>query len=131
MPSAGVTRHARKPNRCSTRGRFQSGGAPSVWFTDPRLAGDPLVPFGVNGIRFDKNNKNVYVSVTAESGTLDGVIYRLPLANPTAGHPGGPALYVQPNALNLDAVRLCIDAVKAHPGRLRLSLQTHKLLHIP
>jgi 7-carboxy-7-deazaguanine synthase len=53
------------------------------------------------------------------------------LANPTAGHPGGPALYVQPNALNLDAVRLCIDAVKAHPGRLRLSLQTHKLLHIP
>ena len=60
------------------------GGAPAVWFTDPRLAGDPLVPFGVNGIRFDKNNKNVYVSVTAENGTLDGVIYRLPLANPTA-----------------------------------------------
>jgi sugar lactone lactonase YvrE len=62
------------------------GGAPAVWFTDPRLAGDPLVPFGVNGIRFDKNNKNVYVSVTAESGTLDGVIYRLPLANPSAGN---------------------------------------------
>lgn len=61
------------------------GGAPSVWFTDPRLAGDPLVPFGVNGIRFDKNHENVYVSVTAENGTLDGVIYRLPLANPTAG----------------------------------------------
>jgi sugar lactone lactonase YvrE len=62
------------------------GGAAAVWFTDPRLAGDPLVPFGVNGIRFDKNNKNVYVSVTAESGTLDGVIYRLPVANPTAGN---------------------------------------------
>lgn len=61
------------------------GGAPSVWFTDPRLAGDINVPFGVNGIRIDKNNKNVYVSVTAENGTLDGVIYRLPLANPTAG----------------------------------------------
>lgn len=60
------------------------GGAPAVWFTDPRLAGDPLVPFGVNGIRIDKNNKNVYVTVTAENGTLDGVICRLPLANPTA-----------------------------------------------
>ena len=60
------------------------GGAPAVWFTDPRLAGDPLVPFGVNGIRIDKNDKNVYVSVTAENGTLEGVIYRLPLvANPT------------------------------------------------
>jgi sugar lactone lactonase YvrE len=60
------------------------GGAPVVWFTDGRLAGEPAVPFGVNGIRIDKNNKNVYVSVTAENGTLDGVIYRLPLASPTA-----------------------------------------------
>ena len=62
------------------------GGTPTVWFTDPRLAGDPNVPFGVNGIRIDKNNENVYVSVTAENGTLDGVIYRLPLANPTAAN---------------------------------------------
>jgi sugar lactone lactonase YvrE len=61
------------------------GGAPSVWFTDPRLAGDPSLPFGVNGIRTDKNNKNIYVSVTIENGTLEGVIYRLPLvAHPTA-----------------------------------------------
>src|SRR5262245_5996658 len=59
------------------------GGAPAVWFTDPRLAGDPLVPFGVNGIRFDKTNKNVYITVTAEFGTLNGVVYRLPfVANP-------------------------------------------------
>jgi sugar lactone lactonase YvrE len=62
------------------------GGAPSVWFTDPRLAGDPMVPFGVNGIRMDKNYQKVYVSVTAQIGTLDGVIYRLPLANPTAAN---------------------------------------------
>jgi sugar lactone lactonase YvrE len=62
------------------------GGAPAVWFTDPRLAGDPNVPFGVNGIRFDKTNQNVYISVTAENGTLNGVIYRLPLANPTAAN---------------------------------------------
>jgi sugar lactone lactonase YvrE len=61
------------------------GGPPEVWFTDPRLAGHPAVPFGVNGIRIDKNNKNVYVSVTAENITLDGVIYRLPLvASPAA-----------------------------------------------
>jgi sugar lactone lactonase YvrE len=63
----------------------RGGGPATVWFADPRLAGDPAVPFGVNGIRIDKNNKNVYVSVTAETGTLAGVIYRLPLVgNPTA-----------------------------------------------
>ena len=61
------------------------GGTPVVWFTDPRLAGDPEVPFGVNGIRIDKDAKKVYISVTAENGTLDGVIYWLPLvAHPTA-----------------------------------------------
>lgn len=61
------------------------GGAPSVWFSDPRLAGDPAVPFGVNGIRINKDDQKVYVSVTASFGTLDGVIYRLPLvASPTA-----------------------------------------------
>lgn len=53
------------------------------------------------------------------------------LANPTAGLPGGPRLFVQPNARNPHAVRLCIEAVQAHPARLRLSLQTHKLLQIP
>lgn len=53
------------------------------------------------------------------------------LRNPSAGHPGGPLLYIQPNALNPDAIALCVEAVKAHPARLRLSLQTHKLLHIP
>lgn len=62
------------------------GGAPEVWFADSRLLGDPNLPFGVNGIRIDRNNENVYVSVTAENGTLDGVIYRLPLVDsPTAG----------------------------------------------
>lgn len=52
-------------------------------------------------------------------------------ANPTAGHPGGPLLYLQPNALNPNAVRLCVEAVKADPSRFRLSLQTHKLIDIP
>ena len=57
------------------------GGAPSVWFADPRLAGDPAVPFGANGIRIDRNDMKIYVTVTAENGTLDGVVYRLPLVD--------------------------------------------------
>lgn len=52
-------------------------------------------------------------------------------ANPSAGHPGGPLLFLQPNALNPDAARACVEAIKADPSRLRLSLQTHKLLQIP
>ncbi len=62
------------------------GGAPELWFADSRLLGDPNLPFGVNGIRIDRNNENIYVSVTFENGTLEGVIYRLPLVDsPTAG----------------------------------------------
>jgi sugar lactone lactonase YvrE len=61
------------------------GGAPSAWFSDPRLAGDPAVPFGVNGIRIDKQSQTIYVTVTAQNGNLDGVVYRLPIvANPVA-----------------------------------------------
>jgi len=56
------------------------GGAPVVWFTNPALAGNPAIPFGVNGIRIDKNNKKVYVSVTVDAG-FDGKIYRLPLVD--------------------------------------------------
>ncbi|GGO83587.1 hypothetical protein GCM10011348_27720 [Marinobacterium nitratireducens] len=60
------------------------GGAPVVWFTDPALAGNPLIPFGVNGIRIDRNNRYAYVSVTVDSN-MNGVIYRLPLVpNPVA-----------------------------------------------
>jgi organic radical activating enzyme len=53
------------------------------------------------------------------------------LENPAAGRPGGPRLFIQPNALNPEAVRICVAAALAHPDRLRLSLQTHKLLQIP
>lgn len=56
---------------------------------------------------------------------------RRALANPTAGRPGGPLLFLQPNALNPDAPRLCVEAVRANPSRCRLSLQTHKYLNIP
>lgn len=42
----------------------------------------------------------------------------------------GRTTFVQPNALNPDAVQQCIAAVQQHPTRLRLSLQTHKLLQI-
>src|ERR1041385_1877771 len=61
------------------------GGAPSVWFSDPRLAGDPALPFGVNGIRIDKPSQTIYVTVTAQNGSLDGVVYRIPaIDNPVA-----------------------------------------------
>jgi sugar lactone lactonase YvrE len=60
------------------------GGAPTVWFTNPALAGHPAFQVGVNGIRIDKNNKWVYFSVTVNT-VGNGVIYRLPLvANPVA-----------------------------------------------
>jgi len=60
------------------------GGPPMVWFTDPRLAGNPLFPIGLNGIRIDKSNKKVYVSVTLDP-TFNGAIYRLPMvAEPVA-----------------------------------------------
>jgi organic radical activating enzyme len=42
----------------------------------------------------------------------------------------GRTAWVQPNALNPQAVSLCIDAVQTYPDLLRLSLQTHKLLQI-
>ena len=60
------------------------GGAPLVWFQDPRLLGHPDLPFGVNGIRIDRNNKRMYVSVTVDA-QVNGVIYRLPMVgNPAA-----------------------------------------------
>jgi sugar lactone lactonase YvrE len=61
------------------------GGAPVLWFSDARLVGDPALPFGVNGIRIDRKSNKLYVTVTAQNGNLDGVIYRLPVkAAPTA-----------------------------------------------
>ncbi len=61
------------------------GGPPAVWFSDPALAGSPMIPFGVNGIRVDPDGSYVYFSVTVDAA-LDGVIYRLPLVeSPAAG----------------------------------------------
>ena len=45
-------------------------------------------------------------------------------------HRHGRTTFVQPNALNPAAVALCVEAVKRHPERLRLSLQIHKFLEI-
>jgi organic radical activating enzyme len=46
-------------------------------------------------------------------------------------HEHGKPTSLQPNALNPEAARLCVEAVKSHPQKLRLSLQTHKYLQIP
>ena len=102
------------------------GGAAAVWFTDPRLAGDPGLPFGVNGIRMDENYQNVYVSVTAENGTFDGVIYRLPLASPTAANlfefHRYPFLASVPARPRWDRLRQIGKAVR-HPGRHKPDLR--------
>jgi len=45
-------------------------------------------------------------------------------------HRHGRTTFVQPNALNPAAVALCVEAVRAYPMLLRLSLQTHKFLQI-
>ena len=49
----------------ATISRVPAGaGIPTVWFVDPRLASAEPILVGVNGVRIDKNKKNVYVSVT-------------------------------------------------------------------
>jgi sugar lactone lactonase YvrE len=61
------------------------GGAPAVWFQDPRLLANPALPFGVNGIRIDKKAATMYVTVTVRAD-LSGAVLRLPLVDaPTAG----------------------------------------------
>ena len=55
------------------------GGPPVLWFQDERLLGNQQVPFGVNGIRIDQEDRNVFISVTARAD-FSGAIYRLPLA---------------------------------------------------
>jgi len=42
----------------------------------------------------------------------------------------GRKTLIQPNALNPQAVALCIEAIKRYPTLLSLSLQTHKFLQI-
>ncbi len=60
------------------------GGTAAVWFQDPRLLGNPQLPFGVNGIRIDRKGKRVYFAVTIRND-FSGAIYSLPLvAHPTA-----------------------------------------------
>ena len=60
------------------------GGAPQIWFQDPRLAG-PVGGFGTNGLRISPDGRSVYVNVTSEAATGDGVVYTLKkVAHPIA-----------------------------------------------
>lgn len=83
------------------------GGAAQVWFQDPRLLGNPVAPFGVNGIRIDKEGKRIYFAVTVRND-FSGAIYSLPLVNaPTAAqltefhvyNPAGPGLFPGPDGI--------------------------------
>jgi DNA-binding beta-propeller fold protein YncE len=61
----------------------RGGGAPQIWFQDERLVG-PVGGFGTNGIRLAPDGKSLYVNVTTEAATGDGVVYRLA----KVAHPG-------------------------------------------
>jgi hypothetical protein len=56
------------------------GGAPEIWFQDPRLAG-PVGGFGTNGMRISPEGDSLYVNVSQEAATGDGVVYTLPLSD--------------------------------------------------
>jgi sugar lactone lactonase YvrE len=55
----------------------KGGGAPQIWFQDPRLAG-PVGGFGTNGLRISPDGRSIYVNVTSEAATGDGIVYTLP-----------------------------------------------------
>ncbi len=63
------------------------GGAPQLWFQDPRLTG-PVGGFGTNGMRVSPDGKSLYVNVTTEAATGDGVVYKLA----KVAHPGAADL---------------------------------------
>lgn len=56
------------------------GGTPQIWFQDPRLA---TPSFGPNGIRIDPTGTVLYFTMT-EDMDHRSLVYRVPLANPTA-----------------------------------------------
>ena len=62
-----------------------TGGAPAVW-VDLHAPGAPQLP-GPNGVKFDKHQRNLYVSVS-----FQGTIYRVPVDK--AGNAGTPAVFV-------------------------------------
>lgn len=64
------------------------GGAPKIWFQDPRLAPSLNIPgsIGVNGIRINPQHNKVFISVTIDENG-QGHIYTLPLVpKPAAGN---------------------------------------------
>lgn len=61
------------------------GGAPQVWFTDPRLDG----AFGPNGVRVDPKGDKLYFTQTFDANGA-GYVYTLPLVD----HPAASDLSV-------------------------------------
>jgi sugar lactone lactonase YvrE len=59
------------------------GGEPEIWFQDPRLV-PPVGGFGTNGMRISQDGSKIYVNVTTEAATGDGVVYTLAKVD----HPG-------------------------------------------
>jgi sugar lactone lactonase YvrE len=71
--------------------RVDAGGVATEWFSDPALLGDPSAPalgapFGVDGIAFDGQKRQLYLT------NLDyGVIFKLPIL--PSGGPGSLEVY--------------------------------------
>lgn len=61
------------------------GGAPQVWFQDPRIDG----PFGPNGVRIDAKSRLLYFTQTFD-GAGQGFVYALPLVD----HPAASDLHL-------------------------------------
>jgi streptogramin lyase len=57
------------------------GGAPEIWFQDPRLASYILGP---SGIRIDRSGRHLYFTVAAAAASGgQGVVFRLPVDDPS------------------------------------------------
>jgi sugar lactone lactonase YvrE len=80
-------------------------GQPSVWFSDPLLAGDPAAPaftihsFGVDGLAFDANKKDLYI------GNVD--FGRILILSPSGHHGQRLSVLVEDPALKgVDGIAL-------------------------
>lgn len=97
--------------------KIDEDGEPEVWLADPSLEGDLVDPFlqfhafGVDGIAFDRKQKNIYV------GNLDyGTIVRIPVE--CDGEAGEPEVWVDDYEMLAGADGIAFD----HKGDLYVAV---------
>jgi sugar lactone lactonase YvrE len=85
--------------------KIPPGGAPSVWLSDPLLQGNPNasvfgVPFGANGIVFDRTKRKLYVANTDLGAVLEIAVGR-------DGSPGGVEVFATaPSLVGADGLAM-------------------------